>query len=923
MSLRGASSAAQPAREVPFVTGDDRRPLETPHRDGATTARPAALLARAESIARMGSWRLDLATGAVEWSDGMFRIFGIEDGPTGLAGPEVAACVHPDDAAAFAAVTARAAREGAPLPADYRIVRPDGTVRWVHGEGELELGPDGSVVAWVGFVQDVTESREALGSSAHLARAIEQAYDSIVITDRAGRIEYVNPAFERTTGYTRAEAVGENPRILKSGIHGEDFYRSLWATLAAGETWNGEIVNRRKDGSVYVEEASISPIRDDSGTTTAYVAVKRDVTDRKRAEEDLALARRLLDEAQAISGVGGWEFEVATGRMSWTDEVYRIHGVDRAFDPAAVGADLPFYVPHHRPIVEEAFRRAVEAGEPYDLEAEVDRPDGRRVWVRTVGRPVLEGGAVVRVTGDIADITDRKDAEAASHESERRFRLLFESLTAGFALHEIVRDRDGIAIDYRFLQVNPAFEALVGMPASELIGRTVMEVMPGTERAWIDRYARVVDTGEPAEFEDYARELDRSYHVVAYRPEPGRFAVLVDDITDRRRAQTQLQEAQKLEAIGRLAGGIAHDFNNLLTVIGGAAEVLADDTPADDVRRAEVDTIREASERAAALTRQLLAFGRRQVLVPTVVDIGGVLADLAPMLRRTLGEDIELRLAVSADTDPVRVDRAQLERVIVNLAFNARDAMPEGGILTLATSRETVSPDVAGVHPGSEPGRYTRLSVTDTGLGMPPDVIGRIFEPFFTTRPDRGGTGLGLATVEGIVGQSGGWIDVESAPDSGTTFTIHLPCTGDAVDRPESPPEAARPGARETLLLVEDDVQVRAITARMLRSLGYAVVEETSAEGALARGRSGLDGMQLLVTDVVMPGLSGRHLSERLTRMRPGLRTLFVSGFSPDPQLEDRLRDPSAAFLAKPFTREQLAAALRGLLDEPAPRSRP
>jgi CheY-like chemotaxis protein len=206
---------------------------------------------------------------------------------------------------------------------------------------------------------------------------------------------------------------------------------------------------------------------------------------------------------------------------------------------------------------------------------------------------------------------------------------------------------------------------------------------------------------------------------------------------------------------------------------------------------------------------------------------------------------------------------------------------------------------------------------------MPPDVIGRIFEPFFTTRPDRGGTGLGLATVEGIVGQSGGWIDVESAPGSGTTFTIHLPCTGDAVERSETPPEVARPGARESVLFVEDDAPVRAITSRMLRSLGYSVVEESSAEGALARGGTGLEGVKVLVTDVVMPGLSGRHLSERLTRIRPGLRTLFVSGFSPDPQLEDRLRDPSAAFLAKPFTREQLAAALHGLLDEPAPRSRP
>ncbi|MCU0506720.1 MAG: ATP-binding protein, partial [Chloroflexi bacterium] len=449
---------------------------------------------------------------------------------------------------------------------------------------------------------------------------------------------------------------------------------------------------------------------------------------------------------------------------------------------------------------------------------------------------------------------------------------------------------------------------------------TVLEVMPGTEPSWIDRYARVVDTGEPAEFEDYARELDRSYHIVAYRPEPERFAVLVDDITDRRRGEAQLQEAQKLEAIGRLAGGIAHDFNNLLTVIGGAAEVLSDETPDDDVRRVEVDTIRDASERAAALTRQLLAFGRRQVLVPSVVDIGGILAELAPMLRRTLGEDIELRLAVAPDTDPVRVDRGQLERVIVNLAFNARDAMPEGGVLTLATSRASIDPEEARRHPGSAPGRYTRLAVTDTGLGMPPDVVGRIFEPFFTTRPDRGGTGLGLATVEGIVGQSGGWIDVESVPGSGTSFTIHLPCTGDAVDVAGPEPETARHDAREVLLFVEDDPQVRAITARMLRSLGYTVLEETSAEGAIARGHTGLEGVRVLVTDVVMPGLSGRHLSERLTRIRPGLRTLFVSGFSPDTLLEDRLRDPSAAFLAKPFTRDELASALRDLLDDAAAR---
>lgn len=408
---------------------------------------------------------------------------------------------------------------------------------------------------------------------------------------------------------------------------------------------------------------------------------------------------------------------------------------------------------------------------------------------------------------------------------------------------------------------------------------------------------------------------DDAVVVVPEDDSPPHWRGLLTDVSERRELEAKLREAQRLEGIGRLAGGIAHDFNNMLTVINGTAELLADAMPPDDVRRADVEAIRETGGRAADLTRQLLAFGRRQRLRPSEVDLGVVLGELAPILRRTLGEDVELVLRAGPDAGAVHVDRAQLEQVIVNLVFNGRDAMPQGGVLTIQTAPVEVSAELAATHPGASPGRFARLEVRDSGTGIEPDTLEHIFEPFFTTKVFGSGTGLGLATVEGIVAQSGGWIEVASQSGRGSTFAVHLPC----ATKPGTPDEAAPacgqvPGGTETILLVEDEPTVRIVTASMLRDLGYTVVEAPGPDEALALPSARLVGIDLLVSDVVMPSMPGPRLASELARRHPLLRMMLVSGFAPGTVLEGGLLEPGTTFLAKPYSRNELAAAVRRAL---------
>jgi signal transduction histidine kinase/CheY-like chemotaxis protein len=401
-------------------------------------------------------------------------------------------------------------------------------------------------------------------------------------------------------------------------------------------------------------------------------------------------------------------------------------------------------------------------------------------------------------------------------------------------------------------------------------------------------------------------------------------AILTEQMIERERAEetragleAQLRHAQKMEALGRLAGGVAHDFNNLLVVINGYTDLLLSDLREDNPMRGDLQQVRQAGERAAMLTRQLLAFGRKQVLQPTVLSLNRIVSDVETMLQRLIGEDVELATQLDPNLGRILADPGQIEQVIVNLAVNARDAMPQGGRMTIETANVYLDDEYARQRVGVIPGHYVMLRVSDTGVGIDAAIRARLFEPFFTTKPQGEGTGLGLATVFGIVQASGGHIAVSSAPGEGATFTVYLPqsvqipAEGDASGlRPEAP----KPGS-ETILLVEDDADVRRVIRRFLQERGYRVLEASRASEALDLFQQHDGTVDLVITDVVMPGTSGRELVERLTSIRPEIRVLYVSGYAEDAAVRQGLSDASIVLLEKPFTAQALSSKVRELLD--------
>ena len=385
------------------------------------------------------------------------------------------------------------------------------------------------------------------------------------------------------------------------------------------------------------------------------------------------------------------------------------------------------------------------------------------------------------------------------------------------------------------------------------------------------------------------------------------------DLTEQGRLREQLTQAQKMEVVGRLAGGIAHDFNNLLTVINGTADIALMDLPDGDPMREEFEHIQEAGDRAAQLTRQLLAFSRKQVLSPVTLNLSTHVSNIARLLQRMIGEDITLDINVATELETVLADPGQIEQVILNLAVNARDAMPAGGSLTITTGNVMLDAAFVAAHPDATAGPHVLTTVTDTGIGMPPEVVAHIFEPFFTTKSQGKGTGLGLATVYGIVKQSRGFVVVSSTP-KGTTFEMYLPVAAAGATATAPQPKTAPTSGTETILLAEDEDALRALAARMLRESGYEVIATRSGEEALERLKNHDGPMDLLFTDVVMTGMTGLQLAREARAVRPGIRVLFSSGYS-DERVSKEVANDARYFIAKPYTVKALATKVREVLD--------
>ncbi len=523
---------------------------------------------------------------------------------------------------------------------------------------------------------------------------------------------------------------------------------------------------------------------------------------------------------------------------------------------------------------------------------------------------------IVRLPSAVRGVLERKREREAKAQAERKYHEIFESAPVGI----LQSGADGT-----ILTANPVLARMLGYAtAEELVGLSLPHHVywDAGER---DRLVAIYGpAGGYVDVEVRWKKRDGTPiwvqltgHVV--RDETGRtvrYESFVRDVTERKDLEAQLFQAQKMEAIGRLAGGVAHDFNNILTAIIGYADLLEADLGGDHPSSGDVKEIRASGQRAATLTRQLLAFSRKQVLEPRVVNLNTLVADIEKMLRRLIGEDVELRTALAADLGSVYADPGQLEQVIVNLVVNARDAMPQGGKLTLETANVELDAEYASRHMAVTPGRYVMLAVSDTGTGMDEPTKARIFEPFFTTKEPGKGTGLGLSTVYGIVKQSGGNVWVYSELGQGTTFKIYLPRVG-ATGAPEvrhaAPARDVR--GKETILLVEDAAPVRNLAQRVLEGYGYTVLEAGTLAEAEAISRDRAAPIALLLTDVVLPGGTGRDLADQVCKARPGVRVLYMSGYTDDTIVNHGVLEEGVAYLQKPFTPEALARKVRDVLD--------
>lgn len=644
--------------------GEERYPQEVAARESleGDLRRGEEPLRLAMEAARIGYWDWDVIKDEQVWSDICKSLLGVPpDSPANFQ--VLMNSVHPDDRKMMWGEINGAIQEKRDYVFTFRVIWPDGSVHWQAAKGRAFYDDTGRTTRMIGIAMDIDERKSAEAQLHLQAAALEAAANAIVITDGGGNILWVNRAFCNLTGYSKEESVGQNPRMLKSFEHGKSFYKDLWTTIQSGQVWRGEIRNRKKDGSVYSEEMTITPVHSPSGEIN-FIAIKQDVTETKQME-------------------------------------------------------------------------------------------------------------------------------------------------------------------------------------------------------------------------------------------------------------AQYRQAQKMEAVGRLAGGLAHDFNNILGVIIGCSEISLDKLEASHPLAKCFLQIKAAADRAASLTRQLLAFSRQQVTYPRLIDLKKVIENLSDMLRRVVGEDVTNTFRPTVPLGTIKVDVGQIEQVLMNLVVNARDAMPNGGRITIETGNVELDESYHREHEPVQPGHYVLLSVSDTGCGMDEVTKAHIFEPFYTTKEPGKGTGLGLSTVYGIIKQSGGYIWVYSEPGTGTTFKIYLPRVGEPAEVISRPGERVRPrGGSETILLVEDDEPLRELIVSTLRNAGYSVLEADAPEKALALMKKNEGTVHLLLTDMVMPQISGIQLLKLLRASSPELRAILMSGYAADVVARHIPIPPDTPFIEKPFTRVSLLSTIRAVLDE-------
>ncbi len=634
-----------------------------------------------------------------------------------------------------------------------------------------------------------------------------------------------------------------------------------------------------------------------------------DITERREAEQRLRRSEARLNEAQRIARIGSWELDLTQDALTWSAEIFRIFELDPARFGASYEAFMALVHPDDRALVDAAYRRAVTEHTRYDIVHRLLLPDGRIKHVREQAETEYdEAGRPVRSAGTVQDVT----AQVLAEEALRLKDQAIATAISGFA----ITDGEG-----RILYANPAFVRMWGYEReAEVLDRSPAEFADPVAVAELIAVVRR-DGSWQGELQGRRRDgstFDLLLSASAVMDRAGQVTHLMGsflDVTERKRLDAQLQQVQKMESVGRLAGGVAHDFNNLLTAINGFVELaLLDVRPGDPVHELLQEVLR-AGASAAELTQQLLAFSRRQVIDPRVLNLNEVVTHVHRMLQRLLGEDIALETMLAGDLGQVRVDRSQVEQILVNLGINARDAMPAGGKLTIETANVTLDAEYCAHHPHVQPGAYVLLAVSDEGVGMADEVKAHLFEPFFTTKAIGRGTGLGLAMVYGAVKQNRGSIEVYSELQHGTTFKMYFPRVDERPEARATPAPGPLPSGTETIALVEDDAKVRRVASRMLERLGYRVLAYGSGPEAIAAVRALTEPLHLLVTDVVLPGMNGRVLAGEIGALRPGIRVLFASGYTANVVVHHGVLERGVEFIPKPYSIDLLARRVREVLD--------
>ncbi len=893
-------------------------------------------LKRSQEVARVGHWTWDTRTNRVTWSAGMFQIFGVDPATfDGDLDAIIQRTIHPNDLPKVMAANTAVIQERRPGAMSYRVVWPDGSMRrvWAAPVERVE-DEQGNIVQLSGFIQDRTEHTKAEEDLQLQSAALAAAGNAIVITALDGSIEWVNPAFTQLTGYTAAESVGRKLGDLqRSGLQSPTFYEELWSAILAGRVWQGELVNRRKDGSLYSEEQTITPVLDDGGAVTHFVAVKQDISARRQHEREMeaviavsaalrAVTTRaellpvIVDQLQTLFAADGAAAEVLDAAGE-----HLVVEISRGIWASVAGAAIPR---DHGLSVQVLANGAAYLNNAIQQEGNLLYPELLRSIQAVAGAPLVAQGKAygalwiasrqtmsehdLRVLAAIADITSsallRVDLYERTQQQAEEMAQIMRSVPDGVLL------------------LDAQHRVVTGTPRAQQYLETAAGVSVGAVLTHLgDRPLAELLTSPPAGQHHLVSAAGRTFEVATRPVEAGPAAngwvLVIRDVTKEIAAQEQMQRRERLAAIGQLAAGIAHDFNNIMSVITVYTQLLEAMPETGEQARERLQIIDRQAMRATDMIRQILDFSRRSVMERQAVDLLPLLSEHVKLIGRTLPENIEVLLTHSGGPFVVHADPTRLAQAVMNLSINARDAMPEGGKLTFHLDYLLITTPKSAPLPSMGIGEWVRLTVADTGVGMAPAALQHLFEPFYTTKEPGRGTGLGLPQVHGIVGQHGGHIHVESQEGTGTQVIIYLPAVHVAAGgAPLAHLSSELPqGHGETLLLVEDEPVLRESISDLLTQWNYRVLKVANGQQALDILSSGSEPVALVLTDIVMPVMGGIGLLKQMRGRSIDTPVVILTGHPLRDEVEGLQRFGVAAWLNKPPSTLQLAHTLAQVLE--------